>query len=1337
MNPNRASRPESKGRHALRIVGWTFLALFIVLINVVAGGLLYLKTDRAREQALAFGLKKLGPVIPGGVTIGSSEGDLTSGLVLHELVLRDLDGRPAVEAHRVELAYSLLPLIVTRVQVNVVAVDGLTVISQPLADGRDNLATMAVVNQPLPKPPQVIPVSVALSLIDVQARFVKLPAHGTIEHAPRDTDVNARLHVRAGLSHGMVASIDELTVDVVSPARAKITAHGGVHIADKVDLRKMEVRVEGDTTALRRRVEKLELSGPVTIVASADGPIDDLDASLDIDTHEPKMHLSANAHMLRDRAELKRFEIASAFANVTASGVYRYDQTGEGGLKVEVSDLQPFTLFGAPEMSGSVKLDAHAKRDGKHLVARADGTVNKLKIGADRIGHIGIDVDIEDWRGHALVEASDLMLGTFALRTAKLKAEGSEKSMHVAAEAHGADGLDMEVAAGAIPTVVDKRLSAVAVTLERLRLRAGGAPWREDGPATFTANLDVKKFVLGPLGLSNDKQHITVEGKMLDQVLADVHLDVKHFDLSQLPALLSPGHVLPHTDVDATAEAKGPLAGLDAGARFKGTGDGRTNHDLIHITTNGEARLEKGRLNAKFFATIGGQKVSATGDLPMPLRPDQPIEAKFDASVMLNPMFANILVPKLIQSQPVILYTLGAKVTAQAVLSGTTSDPHLNASARVARWGAANSHGDLAVSVEYKQKHLAGSGTLTFSRLPAGGGKGAGVVEATAEMPVDLAPALSGTADHLFDRAGAWHANLNLKHVEIERLPFEAFDVVPLVRHGWVDATAQLGGSEEDPRATLHFDASELDFAGLSGVGMIGDAKLEGSATTADLKMTVRGSEPIRVKGSIGEHPRTVSWRHAPLAATFDAPSFDLGRVQLFQELAGTLHASGKVTGSWSHPHLVAEANADGVRSGTVTYKKLGLTATVKDDRFSGELVANDGAGASLTVEAAAPLSGGAMSGSIAATGFKTDLRSELLPVLRSLKGQLDGNVKIGGTTSKPQLLGKLRLANAEVALATTAITYRDGHANVGFDANGVALEGMHFTAGTGGALDGDAHFTVRDLHVDALTAKLDLRHYPMAWDTTTGLADASVSVGGKREAKSGGFTTTVNVVRGRVELEDDREVKGLIPLGHLEDVKVAKARPEPISVPLNGKPKAAPTPGPTYVVFVKGPIAVHSRELELAATANLRVDLSGSSPIASGGLNFAPHGTVKLFGQKYELERGQVSFLDSVQPKIDFRVGRKVSKARIGIDLGGTERQPTTVFWSEPASYERPQEVAAQVTGQSLDKDGVVKKGIEMKVSGPLSNLIAVWFKQSAPASKTVDVQSGTPPLDATKNKP
>lgn len=1319
--------PRSPLVRALRIVGFAVLGVVLVAFNLIAAGFFYLKTDHAREHLLAFGLARAQPLFPGGLTVARSEGDLTRGVVLHDIALHDRDGRPAVTLARLELDYSLLPLLGLRVQVDRVNAIGATVVSQPLADGRDNLATIAdIVMPPIPK---TIPVSVALADVKAQLRFTRR------EEGKPAIDAAAVLMTRAHIDHGFRVDVPYLSVDALTPAIASLRAKGGVHVDRAPTLYDVEVRVDGDTAQLRRSVDQLHLRGPALVIVKADGKLDDLVATVAADTQTPAVSIRAATHVFADRVALDRFTLESSFANADAHGLYKFDQTGHGEARVDAPDLSPLRLLGVPDIGGAVKLAAKLSRDDEHFTAIADGWVRRLRIGKNRIEKIDIDVDVKDTNGHAIVAASSLQLGDRKLDRADVTLDGTPSSARARITARGAHGLALDLQAIGAPQHHGKRTTGIATTLQRLRFRAGGTPWLLDRPATIVVDFDAPRVAVSPLALHNRNQWISVEGKLVAQRLEDVHVEVKHFDLSQLPAVLSPGHVLPYTDLSAKAEASGPLAQPNVGASFEGTGHGRTQHDLIHFTTTGEGRLARGRLAGKVFATIGGQKVAATADVPMPLRPDQPLDVSFNASVLLNPWFADLLVPKAIQSQPILMYRLGAKVTAQGSIKGTTSDPRINASARVARWGAADSHGNFAVSVEYKQRRLDASSTLTLSELPLGGGKGAGIIEATAQMPIDLAPTFSGEPGVLFDRRGAWHASVNAKHVAIEKLPWEALEIVPFVRRGWVDATAELSGSQSHPKATVKFDAKDVEITGASDIAAAGQLKLDGIATTAHMNVTVRGSNAMLVRGTMAEGTKA-TWRDAPISATIDVPGFDLGKLGMFETSEGRVRGGAKIEGTWSQPIVDGVLTVVDLRTGEQRHDRVAIAATLRRGVVVASFAADQPGGGKLLAEVTGTRSGEALSGSLQAKHYRLDLRSEKLPMLRLLRGEIDGNVALGGTPGKPRLDGKVVFANGQLALASTAITTRDLNARLAFAGDAIVVEELRAKSGTGGTLEANGRVRVADFRATDATGHIALQKFPLKWGNNLGKVDGALRVEGARDARQM-FTTTITIERAHVELQDDAARRGLIPTAVLEDVKVGRARPEPVANPLDGKPRvAAPASQSPPLVALHGPITVHGAELDIAADAGFHIHFNSGIPTAVGTLSLAPNGVVNLYGQRYVLERGRLVFGNIAQPELDLHITRRTDQAKLGLDIGGSVRQPTTKFWSDPPVYSNA-DVARLITGQPrLEPNRVGKRGIEEKIAGPISNLISVSFQQNDPATKTVDVERPQPTPLKTMNK-
>jgi autotransporter translocation and assembly factor TamB len=421
------------------------------------------------------------------------------------------------------------------------------------------------------------------------------------------------------------------------------------------------------------------------------------------------------------------------------------------------------------------------------------------------------------------------------------------------------------------------------------------------------------------------------------------------------------------------------------------------------------------------------------------------------------------------------------------------------------------------------------------------------------------------------------------------------------------------------------------------------------------------------------------------------------------------------MTGSWSQPKLVVHARVDGLHSGATSFRRWEVSARLQDDSLSGELIAEEEHGGSLAAHIDAPHAG-KLEGEIQAKHFPLDVRSELLPGLRQARALLDGKIALVGTRLHPSLDGAFAISGGELLLANSAISYHALEGRLRFEPEKIVLQLFRGETGNGGGFDGDASLSFRGFVPQTLVGTLHLRRYPVAWESLSGLADANVSLDGKRGAQ--GFFTTVQLSEARVTLVDDQGLRGLIPLVRLDDIRVGTARPLPLSSPV-AKSRSEPTGA--IVVSVHGPMSVHGGEIDAQATSKLEIDLSTDIPTATGAITLSA-GSVHLYGQVYDLERGSLRFDATSDALLDLRLARTVTKTRIGLELGGSARQPTMHFFAEAPEYDAAQ-VASMVTGQRRERGGVAKKGIGDKTTGPLSSLIATSFRQADPASEIVDV--------------
>src|SRR6266508_1021393 len=100
-----------------RVIKWSVLGLGLVFVFVVVGLAIYTRTESfaqwAREQAIAAANGS----IRGTISLERLEGSVWHQLTLHNVELR-YEGTELVQVPRLELSYSLLPLIWGRFQIS-------------------------------------------------------------------------------------------------------------------------------------------------------------------------------------------------------------------------------------------------------------------------------------------------------------------------------------------------------------------------------------------------------------------------------------------------------------------------------------------------------------------------------------------------------------------------------------------------------------------------------------------------------------------------------------------------------------------------------------------------------------------------------------------------------------------------------------------------------------------------------------------------------------------------------------------------------------------------------------------------------------------------------------------------------------------------------------------------------------------------------------------------------------------------------------------------------------------------------------------------------------------
>ncbi|MGH7563367.1 MAG: translocation/assembly module TamB domain-containing protein, partial [Gemmatimonadota bacterium] len=149
--------PRRRRRRTARVVRWTLigvLALVVLIAAAAVGGIVWLRTSSGGAFVRGQIQQRLGELVVGEVRLGSVEGDILTGIVLHDFALVGDQGVALIEAERIRVGYSLAPFFDRRIAVARVELVRPDIHLVRHADGRWNFQTLF---KPRPPPPPGAP----------------------------------------------------------------------------------------------------------------------------------------------------------------------------------------------------------------------------------------------------------------------------------------------------------------------------------------------------------------------------------------------------------------------------------------------------------------------------------------------------------------------------------------------------------------------------------------------------------------------------------------------------------------------------------------------------------------------------------------------------------------------------------------------------------------------------------------------------------------------------------------------------------------------------------------------------------------------------------------------------------------------------------------------------------------------------------------------------------------------------------------------------------------------------------------------------------------------------
>jgi translocation and assembly module TamB len=374
----------------------------------------------------------------------------------------------------------------------------------------------------------------------------------------------------------------------------------------------------------------------------------------------------------------------------------------------------------------------------------------------------------------------------------------------------------------------------------------------------------------------------------------------------------------------------------------------------------------------------------------------------------------------------------------------------------------------------------------------------------------------------------------------------------------------------------------------------------------------------------------------------------------------------GKANGNWIHEDgEVSMLAVDRFKLSAIA-DQAGLRAKVAAD-----LGENDNLDASLDLQRAT----GAASNWPAVGEMKLNLGDlsrydKLIPDLDSLAGKLTTTLQITGSLNQPIATGTLKLENLETQLPElgTRITRVNIDLKGGVETNFLKIQaqvgdGLAQMTGDFKLLGGKprANFHLDGENLTLVDSpKLFLQASP---DLRLKLEGGQLDIGGK-----------LTVPKARIEPID---------LGN-----AVRSSPDVVIANANGQreTKSRLNIFTNVAVELGDEVSFDGYGLSARFTGNLRVkDASDKITTARGELNVLD-GKYKLYGLNLDVERGQLLFAGGPidTPGLNIRASRESDDVRVGVDVGGTLREPTLTMFSSPA-MPQSEIVAYLLTGKPM----------------------------------------------------
>ncbi len=288
---------------------------------------------------------------------------------------------------------------------------------------------------------------------------------------------------------------------------------------------------------------------------------------------------------------------------------------------------------------------------------------------------------------------------------------------------------------------------------------------------------------------------------------------------------------------------------------------------------------------------------------------------------------------------------------------------------------------------------------------------------------------------------------------------------------------------------------------------------------------------------------------------------------------------------------------------------------------------------------------------------------SPLVPYLQKLEGRVNARADIHGPMKKPTLYANIGFNDGNIYIGELNTSIRN------INLNAILKEGLPELAITGRTDLGEGRLNVTgDFNIERLTAHITAKGDNLLFADSPNIRllaspDLRYTLEGGRQSVTGSiFVPELKYIhanygqgRGKVKAGSSDVIivrgakpKQKAPIAEALELDLAVRLGEKISVGMG-----------SFLGYLKG-------ELHLKKSANSEIEALGGIDVKSG--------EYRLYGQRLNLDRGQVRFsgpllnpLLDIQASREFDLGKSSRKGDVGIRLTGNLRRPKITLYSNP----------------------------------------------------------------------